>query len=273
MHPNVIVQGKLSEVGREVDVQLVDPNQYDFVAFECKDHARPIDVPFIEAFSTKLIDIGAERGAMVSNSGYTEGAIKMASKLGIDTLALVDTGDAAIKTQVAATTLVRDLFVQGIGVGLAAAGKLPTNADELILTNRHGRERPASEVVQRAWSERQIPHAPGDHPLPLVRWGFREWHTPESKGAIPGLDIWVRIAERCHVGGLAVRNSEGLYNVRTGTYETKSFITEGLGMDTVKDWTELTSTQADLLENGGGVSITVGVSSIAGPRVESRVEV
>lgn len=268
----MIVQGKLSEVGREIDVQLVDPNQYDFVAFECKDHARPIDVPLIEAFSTKLIDVGAQRGAMVSNSGYTEGALTMASKLGIDTLALVDTGDVAVKTRVAATTLVRDLYVQGIWVGLTADVARPTHADELILINRRGRERPASHVVQDAWSKRQVPHSRGDHPLPLVKWGFREWRTLESHGAIPGLDLWVRIAERCHVGGLGVRNSQGLYNVHTGTYETRSFITEGPGPNTTDDWTELTSEEADALENAGGVSIAIGVSSVAGARVERRVE-
>lgn len=57
-------------------MRLVDPNDYDFMAFEYKDHARPTDIPLIEAFSTKLIDIGAARGAMVSNSGYTEGAVE-----------------------------------------------------------------------------------------------------------------------------------------------------------------------------------------------------
>ena len=67
------MQGKLSEVGREVDVQFVDPNDYDFMAFECKDHARPIDIPLIEAFSTKLTDSAACDGVRIS--GYTEGAL------------------------------------------------------------------------------------------------------------------------------------------------------------------------------------------------------
>jgi hypothetical protein len=272
VHSNVIVHGKLSEVGREVDVQLVDPNQYDFVAFECKDHTRPIDIPFIEAFSTKLTDIGATRGAMVSNSGFTDGALKMASKLGIDTLALVDTGDSAVRTRVAATTLVRDLYVQGIFVGLADNVTQPTNADELILIKKQGREQAASRVVQEAWRAHRIPHTRGDHQLPLAKWDFRAWRAPESRGAIPGLDIWVRIAERCHVGGLSIRDSEGLYNVHTSSYETKSFITEGLGPNTVDDWTELTSEEADAVENAGGVSIAIGVSSVAGSTVERRVE-
>jgi hypothetical protein len=70
------VQRTLSEIGREADAQFVDPNDCDFMAFECKDHALPIDTPLIETFSTRLIDIGAARGAMVSNSGYTEGAVE-----------------------------------------------------------------------------------------------------------------------------------------------------------------------------------------------------
>lgn len=267
VHSNVTLRGKLSEVGRQVDVQLVDPNVYDFVALECKDHARPVDVPLIEAFSTKLIDVGAAHGAVVSNSGYTEGAVKMAAKLGIDTLALVDTDDPAIKTQVAATILTRDLYVHGIFATFAAGGHMPANADELILVDEHDRELSSAEVVKDAWNARRIPHALGDHQLALVRWGFRAWRTPADNGAIPGLLLSVRIAERCHVGGLQLLNSEGLYDVHSGTYETRSLVTEPWSAEKAKNWVELTSDEADVLESLGGVSATLAMSSPAVPRI------
>ena len=272
VHPNIIVQGKLSEVGREVDLKIVDPNDYDFMAFECKDHKRPVDVPLVEAFATKLRDINAASGAMVSNSGYTKAALTMASKLGIGTLALVDTGDAEIRTRVSATTLIRDLYVGGIWVGVVAGNVLPTNADELILTDKRGRERPATDVVMEVWSAHGIPHERGDHQLPLAEWGYTAWKTPNGAGTIPGLDIRVRISERCNVGALRVLNTEGLYDVQKRTYETHSFMTEGIGHETPNGWPAVTSEEADGLERTGGISITVAVSSVAGPKVERRIE-
>lgn len=270
LHSNVTVTGKLSQVGREVDVQLVDPAGYDFIAFECKDHARPIDIPVVEAFATKLDDIGAKRGAIVSNSGFSEGAVRMATRLGIESLGLVDTADASIRTRIAATTLTRDLYVGGIQVRLGVGAKLPQNVDELILIGRYGREHSAAEVVKDQWNGRRIPHIRGDHQLPLVRWGFTGWRTPADHGTIPPLDLWVRISERCHVGGLAVMNSEGLYNVQTGTYETHSLTTEAWTAQKQREWVEVTSEEADLLEAIGGVSATIAMSTPALPRIQAK---
>lgn len=51
VHNNIYIVGKLSRKRRQVDIKLVEPEQYDFIAFECKDHGRPLDIPVIEAFN------------------------------------------------------------------------------------------------------------------------------------------------------------------------------------------------------------------------------
>ena len=85
------------------------------------------------------------------------------------------------------------------------------------MIDRRGQVLPSSLVVADAWNARRIPHARGEHELPLVRWGFSGWRTPAAVGDVKGLSIRVRIDERCHVGGLPALNSEGLYNVRDST--------------------------------------------------------
>lgn len=71
---------------RQVDIAIFI-NSYEgerFIAIECKDHKEKIDVEYIESFITKLTSIRASKGIMVSTSGFTDGALKLAcSSLGL----------------------------------------------------------------------------------------------------------------------------------------------------------------------------------------------
>lgn len=72
---------------RQVDIAIFI-NSYEgerFIAIECKNHKERIDVQELESFITKLTSIRASKGIMVSSSGFTEGALKLAcSSLGIE---------------------------------------------------------------------------------------------------------------------------------------------------------------------------------------------
>ncbi len=263
VYQNVRIYGRLSKVSREVDVQQVDPTNYEFVAFECKDHARPLHVEKVEAFATKLVDIGAAKGAIVSNSGFSPAALNVAEALGIDTLALVDTDEPAIKTRIAATTLVRDLFVAGIRIVMPSGRQPPRSADDLLLLKALWKEEEASRVIAAAWNDRRIPHQPGFHTATLAAWGFIKWRTGGSEGSVQEITLSVRVDERCSLGELAILESQGLYDVRTKQYESRNFRTEFLDVAVLPTWSRLSSAEADELQNRGGVTLSVEVSTVA----------
>lgn len=50
---------------------------------ECKDHKRKIDIQVIDAFNSKMTDVGAHKGVLISSSGFSKHALKKARKLGI----------------------------------------------------------------------------------------------------------------------------------------------------------------------------------------------
>jgi restriction system protein len=58
---------------------------------ECKCYAHKVSVDDIEEFHSKIDDIGAHKGIMVTTVGYQEGAVKTARGRGI-ALALLTTG-------------------------------------------------------------------------------------------------------------------------------------------------------------------------------------
>ncbi|PYU73201.1 MAG: hypothetical protein DMG52_16265 [Acidobacteria bacterium] len=82
------VNGRRSGVERQVDVWLVaeiGDNHVVTVAIECRRYSdRPVSIKDIDAFVGFLEDVGANKGVMISHSGYTDGAKKRAEGAGIE---------------------------------------------------------------------------------------------------------------------------------------------------------------------------------------------
>jgi hypothetical protein len=79
--------GRRSGVKRQVDVWLeatVGDNHVVTVAIECRRYEKPVTIKDIDAFCGFLDDVGANKGVMISHSGYTGGAEKRAQAAGIE---------------------------------------------------------------------------------------------------------------------------------------------------------------------------------------------
>jgi hypothetical protein len=78
---HVRARGLLSGYPREIDVRVTGAVAgYTFViAVECKHLGRPVGVDVVESFASKLTDIAAELGVLVSSSGFTEVARRWAA--------------------------------------------------------------------------------------------------------------------------------------------------------------------------------------------------
>lgn len=77
---NAIVKGK-SGTDREIDV-LIEAQHQSFdirIAVEAKNYKTKVDVGVIEAFVTKLKDVGCNLGVVVCPLGFTEGALNTAN--------------------------------------------------------------------------------------------------------------------------------------------------------------------------------------------------
>jgi restriction endonuclease len=80
------VVGVVSKTNRQIDV-LVETHSLDFplrIVVEGRRHKRRIDITAIEAFVTKLKDVQAHVGVLVSPAGYTSGAKAAAKAAGAD---------------------------------------------------------------------------------------------------------------------------------------------------------------------------------------------
>ncbi len=75
---------------RQIDVSVVSTQGFykHLVIIECKDKSRKVTVEWIEGFRSKIEDVGAQKGVMVSPLGFTEGAVQKAESYGIDLFTL-----------------------------------------------------------------------------------------------------------------------------------------------------------------------------------------
>lgn len=86
------IVGRRTGRPRQIDVSLRFKQGYYnyFVVIECKDHNKRISIEKLEAFRTKIEDVGAHKGVMVSQKGFQEGAVKVAESYNIDIFTLTE---------------------------------------------------------------------------------------------------------------------------------------------------------------------------------------
>jgi Restriction endonuclease len=111
------LMGHDSKTLRQVDVVIRGVvNQYRIlVIVECKDEARPVDLGTIEGFVSKIKDVRANKGVMVSTSGFTSAAIELARAHCIDTRTYVDTENIEWKTEMSIPFLLTYSNLSGQG--------------------------------------------------------------------------------------------------------------------------------------------------------------
>ena len=250
VYKNVYIKGKLSKGRRQVDVQLVEPSSYDFIAFECKDYKRPLDVPKIEAFATKLKDIGAKHGSIVSNSSYTQPSINMAKELNIDLLALVDTGDSDIRTKLHAPSMISDTMLKSMRISISTKqsfiGSICPDPKVLRLVVDSGKTATVYEVFARLWNEEQLLRKPGNYVYTPPNQNQKQIITNEGKLVnLETLNFHYEVVERHFVGDIEIVDAVGIYNVQENSFQTKEIITEGIiPYEKERIWKELTPDEA-----------------------------
>ncbi|MDD2823230.1 MAG: restriction endonuclease [Candidatus Daviesbacteria bacterium] len=275
VYKNVHIEGNLSKVKRQVDIQLVKPEMYEFIAFECKDHERSLDVPVIEAFNTKLRDIGAAKGAVVSNSPYTEAARNMASALGIDLLNLIDSRNKSIRARVFANLLLSDTSVKSFRLRIKSASpriNLPPDWRNIIFIDDQGKRGTAYQIFAWLWNEldsslRKVP-------------GVYEYRppSPENKKLIdingeiiiPSEIVFIyEVVEKHYAGQIEIIETQGLYNVKEKSFQTRSMQTEPIIPYNIETkWPEISIEDADKGRDEKKFTMILSCSSILPEKYE-----
>lgn len=246
VYENVYITGKFSKSPRQVDVKLVDSNDYDFMVFECKDKSHSIDTPVVEAFVTKLKDLGARKGAIVSNSPYTKGAQNMANEFDIDLLHLVDSSDSDIRTVVYATSLIIDVMPKHFNVGFGSSSihgvSFVNDVKKLEFVDSDGNSVTAYQIFINLWNNmKELSHTPGlyTYSVPNNTKIYIQ-NANGDKVLIENLHFNYEVIEKYFLGSIKIIDTSGIYNVKEKSYRTRSLKTEEIvPYEVEKIWQEI----------------------------------
>lgn len=251
VYKDVYLEGKLSEVKRQVDVQLVDPSNYDFIAFECKDYKRAVDVEKVEALNTKLTDIGASKGAIVSNSPFSKATQNMAAKLKIDLLNLVNVTNPNIRTRILVPTLLSDISVASfrlrVGTSSLTSDSFSIDPAILELMDENGNKSTANSIFQKLWNENlaMVVKNAGTYKYVVPQAGKKMISQAGNSVDLNQLSFLYSVEKKFYTGNVALIKAEGLYNVKDKSFSTKEIITEDIVPSEIeKKWKEISSEEA-----------------------------
>jgi hypothetical protein len=80
------------------------------IIIECKDYSRRVDMPKVDAFEGFLDDVGGHKGILISDTGFTEGALARAKRTRrIDLCSVFDATNEGLKYRVTIPTIAEHL--------------------------------------------------------------------------------------------------------------------------------------------------------------------
>ena len=185
----------------------------------------------MEAFSSLARDVRANKGVIISSSGYTAAALNMAKARSIDTRTYVDTVSADWRSEVAIPVLLIRIKLESCAFRFSSVPgqywAVPTNISPADIETFGADGASLGTIwtlLARKWNRKEIPHEPGEHHVTLsddaiIAVGETRAHTR--------IEALVR-AERLYYLGPVPIKVVGLMDEQTGSLRTREIITDGI---------------------------------------------
>lgn len=265
--------GEDSKTNRQIDILVKRTvGQYPIViVMECKDYKRAVDVKEVEAFATKLKDVKAHKGALVSGKGFSQAALETAKRHGIDMFRFVDTQSTNWKAYASIPASVEQVLFQAMQFRFSGFTEIPI----VFINPPHEANIFSPEKISlgilkdlmiKKWIENGIPRVAGTHVVEIVNNGYVGTLEHLCPVTIHGV---AHIEKKVFYGPLPV-DLVGLKNEQSGGVLTRSFTTEMLNMALLAEgkldgWSEIDPKQIAVQP-----FLTFVVES--GPGLESALE-
>jgi len=260
------LKGHDSKTLRQIDVVIRGViNQYPIlIIVECRDEARPIDVGEMDAFASVVRDVRANKGVMISTSGFTSSAIEMARTHGITTRTYLDTENIDWKTEVTIPVLLSYTKIENIGTQFSGVPfqpmAVPTNVHPALIEAFSVDGTPLGPIITmlgRRWNHDTTLHKPGDHSFVLAEDVLLESASGRHHAKI---NIMLQVREHHYLGPLSIK-MVGFRDGQDGSLSAQELKTDFIDPDRIISG-ELPGWKEISLEDGTGIEcyLRFGVS-------------
>ena len=249
---NIKLLGKLSKKNRQIDV-LVEPKDFDLLIFECKDRGRPVDLDVFGVFTSLLDDVKVDKAAMVSNSPYSEGVQNLANAKNIDLLHIIDTGDPKIRTHLKATVMLIDSKLKSFQMKFQTTAAFSDAFSYNPMIQGPDFVGDGRTYLKHLWNDTDaLSEETGSFEFMIENasiLGISGKPIPMDK-----ITFLYSVSKEHYLGDLEIINTQGIYNVREGSYQTKSLETAPLvAYEAEKAWKLIPEKEAQQIKVSMGV--------------------
>ena len=244
---NEKILGKRSKTVREIDITVrQNVGQYNiFVAIDCKDRKRPIDLKEVEEFIGLVKDVGANKGAIVSASGFTQAARTRATDAGIDIYRLVDAEKHDWQCYVSIPVLCDFRRIKSFRFRFRGTGPfrmMPQDARTMVLFNQ-SRE-PIDTMLNllcKKWNSGLLPIEPGEY-RDVKLTDVKTFVKTEGNFYQVEVTANIHVEKNLYFGQLPLVEIKGFEDQIGGGLITKGFETADLDVVEVeRDWQRVKS--------------------------------
>lgn len=246
---NEYLLGK-SGVKRQVDVVVrYNLGQFNLlVVIDCKDWTNPVDIRDVGCFADFVEDVGANKGAIVCNSGFTSGALKRAQEKGIDLLRAADAESKDWPVKLKIPTMCDFRYIEYYSYSVSHSAPTPfmmpaTDPVYLEIYNKDGvLIDMITNLIKKAWNENKLPNEPGEY-RDLKFIGEDAYFKVDDTLYGPAeIAADIIVGKKLFFGELPLEQGKGFKNEATGGFITRSFKTENIDVaDVENNWRRLKS--------------------------------
>ncbi len=218
---NEKIVGKSGRV-RQVDVAVrTSVMGYKvFILIECKDYKKKIGIDKVDELIGKIEDVGAEKGVLVSNSGFTKDALERAKKDGrIQLSSVIDIKNKKIRAKLAIPFLAHFDSPQTLQLRVDMGGDASMRWDFV---------EEEKLKFRRLWNEGKLDASPGNHE-------YQDVVRDDATGRLIVTMIYT-IKRTSYYKKVPLEESVGIYNHNDEGYTTKQIVTVPIRMDDFGSW-------------------------------------
>jgi hypothetical protein len=242
-----------SNTERQIDIVIrCDIGQFSvLVIVDCKDWKNPIDIADVGQFIDMVEDVGANKGALICNAGFTNGAKNRAKEKGIDLLRVFDTKNPEIHLKIGLPALCDIRYIEKINFRFQHSAPTPFKMPACdpkyleIYKQDHSFNDLLLNLLTKAWNSGKLPQEVGEHKnLEFIE---DDAYTRVGLAFYGPVKITAQIVviRKLFFGVIPLDKGQGFANEITGSFTTKSF---EFGLDFVeigKKW-RILSTENEL---------------------------
>lgn len=266
------IYGHDSKKERQIDISIrqnIGPHTM-LIIVQCKDYKDKIDVNDVGELIAVVKDVRANMGVMVSNSGFTDGAINLAKENGIQLCSLYDAQSSNWRNMVKIPILcvvVRPIQIRGKFQSSAFTIKpYPADGDvnRMEFVKQNGESKSFVELFTQEWNSRRINSEPGEH---IHQFSEKDLQIRAADGSLVPVvvNFIVKITKEFRFGYLGISDSQGIVNIVDGSYTTKEITTDAMDVVEACNKWKLLSSDSDVPQSP---LITINAYTMLSPEMQ-----